>query len=34
VDEERITGRVGGDEHNVVVSHVSGGAIDRQAHTG
>jgi hypothetical protein len=30
VDEERITGRVGGDQHGVVVSHVSSGVIDRQ----
>jgi hypothetical protein len=30
VDEERITGRVGGDQHGVVVSHVSGGVIDHQ----
>jgi hypothetical protein len=30
VDEEKITGRVGGDQHGVVVSHVSGGVIDHQ----
>jgi hypothetical protein len=30
VDEEHITGRYGGEQHGVVVSHVSGGAIDRQ----
>jgi hypothetical protein len=30
VDEERITGRVGGDQHGVVVSHVSRGVIDHQ----
>ena len=30
VDEERITGRVGGDQHGVVVSHVSGDVIDHQ----
>ena len=30
VDEERITGRVGGDQHGVVVSHVSDGVIDHQ----
>jgi hypothetical protein len=30
VDEERITGRVGGDQHGVVVSHLSGGLIDHQ----
>jgi uncharacterized protein (TIGR02246 family) len=30
VDEERITGRVGGDQHGVVVSHVAGGLIDHQ----
>jgi hypothetical protein len=30
VDEERITGRVGGDQHGVVVSHVSDGLIDHQ----
>jgi hypothetical protein len=30
VDEERITGRLGGDQHGVVVSHVSGGVIDHQ----
>jgi hypothetical protein len=30
VDEERITGRVGGDQHGVVVSHISGGVIDHQ----
>jgi hypothetical protein len=30
VDEEEITGRVGGDQHGVVVSHVSGGVIDHQ----
>ena len=30
VDEERITGRAGGDRHAVVVSHVSGGLIDHQ----
>jgi uncharacterized protein (TIGR02246 family) len=28
VDEERITGRVGGDQHGVVVSHVEDGVID------
>ena len=30
VDEERITGRAGGDQHGVVVSHVAGGLIDHQ----
>ena len=30
VDEERITGRVGGNQHGVVVSHVSDGVIDHQ----
>jgi hypothetical protein len=30
VDEEQITGRVGGDQHGVVVSHISGGVIDHQ----
>ena len=30
VDEERITGRLGGDQHGVVVSHVAGGLIDHQ----
>ena len=30
VDEERITGRVGGDQHGVVVSHIGGGVIDHQ----
>ena len=30
VDEERITGRVGGDQHGVVVSHVADGLIDHQ----
>jgi hypothetical protein len=30
VDEERITGRVGGDQHGVVVSHVRDGVIDHQ----
>ena len=30
VDEERITGRNGGEQHGVVVSHVSGGVIDHQ----
>ena len=30
VDEERITGRVDGDQHGVVVSHVAGGLIDHQ----
>ena len=30
VDEERITGRVGGDQHGVVVSHISSGVIDHQ----
>jgi hypothetical protein len=30
VDQERITGRVGGDQHGVVVSHVRGGVIDHQ----
>jgi hypothetical protein len=30
VDEEQITGRVGGDRHGVVVSHVSNGLIDHQ----
>lgn len=30
VDEERITGRVGGNQHGVVISHVSGGVIDHQ----
>ena len=30
VDEEQITGRVGGDQHGVVVSHVSNGLIDHQ----
>jgi hypothetical protein len=30
VDEEHITGRVGGEQHGVVVSHVSGGVIDHQ----
>ena len=30
VDEERITGRVGGDQHGVVVSHVSDGLSDHQ----
>jgi hypothetical protein len=31
VDQERIAGRVGGDEHGVVASYASGRAIDRQA---
>ena len=30
VDEERITGRVGGDQHGVVISHVAGDVIDHQ----
>jgi hypothetical protein len=30
VDEERITGRGGGEQHGVVISHVSGGVIDHQ----
>jgi hypothetical protein len=30
VDEEHITGRYGGEQHSVVVSHVSGGVIDHQ----
>jgi hypothetical protein len=30
VDEERITGRLGHDQHGVVVSHVSDGLIDHQ----
>jgi hypothetical protein len=30
VDEEHITGRYGGEQHGVVVSHVSGGLIDHQ----
>jgi hypothetical protein len=30
VDEESITGRVGGDQHGVVVSHVRDGVIDHQ----
>jgi hypothetical protein len=30
VDEEHITGRVGGEQHAVVVSHVSRGVIDHQ----
>jgi hypothetical protein len=30
VDEEHITGRCGGEQHGVVVSHVSGGLIDHQ----
>jgi hypothetical protein len=31
VDEERITGRFdGGEQHGIVVSHVSGGVIDHQ----
>jgi hypothetical protein len=30
VDEERITGRVGGDQHGVVISHVTGDVIDHQ----
>ena len=30
VDEERISGRFGGDQHGVVVSHVAGGLIDHQ----
>ena len=30
VDEERITGRAGGDQHGVVVSHVADGLIDHQ----
>jgi hypothetical protein len=30
VDEEHITGRDGGDQRAVVVSHVSGGVIDHQ----
>ena len=30
VDEEHITGRYGGEQHGVVVNHVSGGAIDHQ----
>jgi hypothetical protein len=30
VDEEHITGRYGGEQHGVVVSHVSGGVIDHQ----
>jgi hypothetical protein len=30
VDEEHITGRDGGEQHGVVVSHVSGGVIDHQ----
>jgi hypothetical protein len=30
VDEERITGRDGGEQHAVVVSHVSGGVIVHQ----
>jgi hypothetical protein len=30
VDEEHITGRGGGEQHGVVVSHVGGGVIDHQ----
>ena len=30
VDEEHITGRDGGNQHGVVISHVSGGVIDHQ----
>jgi hypothetical protein len=30
VDEEHITGRDGGEQHGVVVSHVRGGVIDHQ----
>lgn len=30
VDEEHITGRAGGDQHGVAVSHVSDGVIDHQ----
>jgi hypothetical protein len=30
VDEEHITGRYGGEQHGVVVSHVSSGMIDHQ----
>ncbi len=30
VDEEHITGRYGGEQHGVVVSHVGGGVIDHQ----
>jgi hypothetical protein len=30
VDEEYITGRDGGEQHGVVVNHVSGGVIDHQ----
>jgi hypothetical protein len=30
VDEEHITGRGGGEQHGVVVSHVNGGVIDHQ----
>ena len=30
VDEEHITGRVGGEQRGVVISHVSEGAIDHQ----
>jgi hypothetical protein len=30
VDEEHITGRYGGDQRGVVVSHVKGGLIDHQ----
>jgi hypothetical protein len=30
VDEEHITGRYGGEQYGVVVSHISGGVIDHQ----
>jgi hypothetical protein len=30
VDEEHITGRYGGEQHGVVISHVRGGVIDHQ----